>query len=111
MNGARTVVLNGVAMFAGFSADGKTRFVPTRDDHRLVAIDTATLTTRPLPLPAQACLNAHAFVMGKDGVVVCEGDHVTRPGSIVWINSAAFAIIGFVEVGMFSDVATWLPAL
>jgi hypothetical protein len=42
---------------------------------------------------------------------VCEGDHVMRPGSIVFVNVQAFAITGFVNVGMFSDGAAWLPAL
>jgi DNA-binding beta-propeller fold protein YncE len=113
MDGARTVVVNGVAMFASFSPDGKTLYVPHQGDDQLTAIDTATLQTHNLPLPSSACLNAHAFVLGPDGVngvIVCEGDHVKRPGSIVWINVAAFAITGAVDVGMFSDGAAWLPA-
>ncbi|HEX8953548.1 MAG TPA: YncE family protein, partial [Polyangia bacterium] len=118
MDGSKTVGVNGVAMFSSFSLDGRTIYVPHQGDDQLTAIDTQTLATRTLPLPSSACLNAHAFVLGPDGVhgvVVCEGDHVKRPGSIVFINAAAFAISGpgsgYVDVGMFSDGAAWLPAL
>ena len=114
MDGSKTVSVNGVAMFASFTPDGKTIYVPHQGDDQVTAIDTATLGTRTLPLPPQACLNAHAFVLGPDGVngiVVCEGDHVMRPGSVVFVNSAAFSITGFVNVGMFSDGAAWLPPM
>ncbi|HEX6835145.1 MAG TPA: YncE family protein [Polyangia bacterium] len=114
MDAGKTVNVNGVAMFASFSLDGKTIYVPHQGDDQMTAIDTQTLATRTLPLPAQACLNAHAFVLGPDGingVVVCEGDHVMRPGSVVFVNTAAFAVTGFVNVGMFSDGAAWLPAM
>jgi DNA-binding beta-propeller fold protein YncE len=115
MDGSKTVQLNGVAMFGAFTADGKTLFVPHQQAQDVVhAIDTETLATRLLPLPTSACLNAHAFVMAPDGatgLVVCEGDHVMRPGSIVFVNPAAFAVIGAVDVGMFSDGAAFLPPL
>ena len=80
----------------------------------LHAVDTTTLAMRALPLPTQACDNAHAFVLGPDGVngiVVCEGDHLMRPGSVVFINTAALSINGFVNAGMFSDGAAWLPPM
>jgi DNA-binding beta-propeller fold protein YncE len=114
MDGSKTVGVNGIAMFSSFSLDGKTIYVPHQGDDQMTSIDTSTLATRVLPLPSSACLNAHAFVLGPDGVngvVVCEGDHVMRQGSIVFVNVAAFAITGFVNVGMFSDGAAWLPAL
>src|SRR5262249_6625372 len=114
MDGSKTVNVNGVAMFSSFTPDGRTLFVPLRGYQQLIAIDTQTLKTRILPLPAEACQNEHAFVLGPDGingVLVCEGDQVKRPGSIVWINVEAFAITGFVNVGMFSDGAAWLPPL
>ena len=114
MDASKTVNVNGIAMFASFSQDGKTIFVPHQGDDQITAIDTQTLTTRTLPLPSTACLNAHAFVLGPDGVngiTVCEGDHVMRPGSVVFINTAAFSVTGFVDVGMFSDGAAWLPPM
>ena len=57
---------------------------------------------------------SHAFVMASDGlsgVVVCEGDHMMRPGQVATINVPAFSITGSVETGMFSDGAAWLPAI
>src|SRR5262249_18797203 len=67
MDGARTVFINGMAMFASFSLDGGTLYVPYQgsDPNALVAIDTQTLATRVLPLPSP-CLNAHAFVLTPD---------------------------------------------
>lgn len=115
MVGSKTVALNGVAMFGAFLPDGRTVYVPHQGSNdQLHAIDTQSLVARALPLPTSACLNAHAFVLGPDrvhGLVVCEGDHRTRPGSIVWINVLAFSVDGFVNVGMFSDGAAYLPAL
>jgi DNA-binding beta-propeller fold protein YncE len=114
MDGSKTVKVNGVAMFSSFTPDGRTLFVPHQGDDQMHAVDTQALTSRVLALPTSACLNAHAFVLGPDGVhgvLVCEGNHVTRPGSIVWINVVSLSIDGFVNVGMFSDGAAWLPAL
>lgn len=115
MDDAKAVSVNGVAMFSSFSLDGKTLYVPHQGSMPdvVTAIDTTTLQTRQLPLPTSACLNAHAFVLAPDGntgVVVCEGDHVKVSGSVVWINVPAFAVIGAVQTGMFSDGAAWLPA-
>jgi DNA-binding beta-propeller fold protein YncE len=114
MDGSKTVGVNGIAMFASFTPDGKKLYVPHQGDDQMHEIDTQTLAMRVLALPPSACLNAHAFVLGPDGingVTVCEGDHVMRPGSIVFVNVQAFAVTGFVNVGMFSDGAAWLPAL
>jgi DNA-binding beta-propeller fold protein YncE len=115
MDGSKVVNVDGVAMFGAFSADGKTIYVPHQQaSDELHAIDVATLQERPLLLPTSACLNAHAFALGPDGVngiVVCEGDHVKRSGSVVFVNTAAFAVTGFVNTGMFSDGAAWLPPM
>jgi DNA-binding beta-propeller fold protein YncE len=114
MDGARTVMLAGPAYFSGFSHDGATLYVPLRGNDQLIAVDAATLKTRVLPLPADGCLNAHAFVLAPDGthgITVCEGDHLMRPGSVVYIDLAAFLVLQSVQVGMYSDGATFLPAL
>lgn len=115
MNGSMTVPLNGVMMFGAFSPDGRTFYVPHQGNGDVLdVVDTQTRAVRALALPSSACLNAHAFVLSPDrvhGLVVCEGDHKTRPGSIVWINVIALSVDGFVNVGMFSDGAAYLPAL
>jgi DNA-binding beta-propeller fold protein YncE len=112
MDPNRVVFVGGVAMFGSFSEDGATFYVPHQGDDKLTAIDTPTLATRDLVLPPRACLNAHAFVLapgGATGVVVCEGDHVKRPGSAVTIVMEGFFVGGYVETAMFSDGAAWLP--
>ena len=115
MDGSKTVGTVGLAMFGSFSPDGSTYYVPHQGAmDALHAIDTTTLVRRDLPLPPSACVNAHAFVLGPDhinGVLVCEGDHVMIPGSVVFVNVQAFAITGSVQTLMFSDGAAWLPPL
>lgn len=112
MDPARVVPVGGIAMFGSFTSDGKTFYVPHQGDDKLTAIETATLAKRDLPLPASACLNAHAFQLEPNqatGIVVCEGDHKTRPGTIVSVSTTPFVVNGFVNVGLFSDGAAWLP--
>ena len=115
MDGSKVIGVQGLAMFGSFSPDNATYYVPHQQaNDALHAVDVATLTQRVLPLPPESCLNAHAFVLGPDGVngiVVCEGDHVMIPGSVVFVNTTAFAITGYVQVGMFSDGAAWLPPM
>ena len=115
MDGSKTVSTVGLAMFGNFAPDGKTFYVPHQGAmDSLHAVDTTTMARRELPLPPSACTNAHAFVLGPDGVngvVVCEGDHITTPGSIVYVNVQAFAITGFVQTLLYSDGAAWLPPM
>ncbi len=109
----KSVNVGGVAMFADFTSDGKTLYVPHQGDDVLTQIDTATLAVKHLPLPKDACLNAHAFRFAPGdttGVVVCEGDHLKRSGTIVFISLPAFVATAFVTVGIFPDGAVWLPA-
>jgi DNA-binding beta-propeller fold protein YncE len=114
MDASRTVNVNGVAMFGDFSQDGAFFYVPHQGDNKLTRIDTKTLATTDLSLPMQACLNPHAFRQTPDftvGVIVCEGDHVKVPGSMVYLTMASFSIAGYVTLDMFPDGAAWLPAL
>ena len=115
MDGNKVVSTVGLAMFGNFAHDGATYYVPHQGAmDALHAVDTTTMARRDLPLPPEACVNAHAFVLGPDGVngiVVCEGDHVKIPGSVVYVNVSAFAITGYVNTLMFSDGAAWLPPM
>jgi DNA-binding beta-propeller fold protein YncE len=114
MDPRRTVPVGGVAMFGAFSADGKTLFVPHQGDDQVSAISMADLSLRNLPLPPSLCLNTHMLVFTPDhssAVIVCEGDHATRPGSILAMDPAAFVITGGVDVGLFPDGAAYLPPL
>jgi DNA-binding beta-propeller fold protein YncE len=119
MDPTKTVALGqgAIAMFGTFSADGRYLYVPHQGDDKLTRVDTMgapPFMTMDLPMPMDACLNAHAFVLAPDGatgVLVCEGDHLMRPGQIVTIQVPPFAIVGSVNSGMFSDGAAWLPAL
>jgi DNA-binding beta-propeller fold protein YncE len=118
MDPARTVITGGVSMFSAFTSDGKTLYVPHQGDDKITVIDTATLATHVIPLPPQACLNVHLIKLAPaprsttaadNAIVICEGDHISRPGTAVMVSLAAQAVTGFVEVGLFPDGAVWLP--
>lgn len=119
MDPTRTVSLGqgAIAMFGAFSADGRYLFVPHQGDDKLTRVDTSAgppFQTMDLAVPSDACLNAHAFVLapdGQTGVLVCEGNHLDRPGQVATILVPPFSIVGSVVTGTFSDGAVWLPAL
>ena len=109
----RVVKVGGVAMFADFSTDGQWLYVPHQGDDHVSAIHTKTLELRELALPKEACLAAHALrvLSPQTAAVVCEGDHLSRKGTVVMLDLAAWTVRGFVEVGLFPDGMTRLPAL
>ena len=110
---ARVVKVGGVAMFADFSPDGQWLYVPHQGDDHVSAINTKTLELRDLALPKQACLAAHALrvLSPQTAAVVCEGDHISRKGTVVMLDLTSWSVRGFVEVGLFPDGLTRLPAL
>ena len=114
MDGNRTVFTGGVSMFGAFTHDGKNFYVPHQGDDKVTAVDTGSMMTRTLALPSAACLNVHALVLAPDeqsAQLVCEGDHVMRPGTIVTVNIPGYFVVGYVAVGMFPDGAAWLPPM
>lgn len=110
---ARVVKVGGVAMFADFSPDGQWLYVPHQGDDHVSAINTKTLELRDLALPKEACLAAHALrvLSPQTAAVVCEGDHISRKGTVVMLDLTSWSVRGFVEVGLFPDGLTRLPAL
>jgi DNA-binding beta-propeller fold protein YncE len=113
MDASKTVRVGGVAMFGAFGADAKTFYVPHQGDDRVTSIDTATLAVQTLALPPDACLNAHMLLFTPDlsaAILVCEGDHVSKPGTAVMISPQSLTVTGYVSVGMFPDGAAWLPS-
>jgi YVTN family beta-propeller protein len=111
MDPAKVVFLGGVAMFGSFTPDGRAILVPYQGADRLAAIEVATLIKTDVPMPAGSCLNAHAFRLapsGTDGVLVCEGNKLDKPGTVVGVTLQPLVATGFVSVGMFSDGAAWI---
>ncbi len=114
MDSSKIVTVGGIAMFGDFSPDGKLFFVPHQGDDQISVIDTATAkVVKTIPVPAASgCVNLHAFKTAPDGqsaVIVCEGDHLKKPGVAMMFSIPAQAITGAVTVGMFSDGAAWFP--
>lgn len=110
---SRVVNVGGVAMFSDFSPDGRWLYVPHQGDDHVTAIDVTTLAVRDLALPKEGCLAAHALrvLSPQTAAVVCEGDHITRKGTVVMLDLMAWTTRGFVEVGLFPDGLTPLPPL
>jgi len=114
MDPSRVVITGGISMFGAFSSDGATFYVPSQGNDRLTVVDTMTMTTSSIAFPDGACLNAHAFVMapsGQSAAVVCEGDKLTRQGTVVAMRVVPLVAVGYAEVGMFPDGAAWMPAI
>jgi DNA-binding beta-propeller fold protein YncE len=112
MDGSKTVFTGGVSMFGAFKSDGKTFYVPHQGDDKITRVDVPSGMTDTLALPSTVCKNVHALVLAPDeksAQVVCEGDHITLPGTVVTVNLDGFFIVGSVSVGMFPDGAAWLP--
>ncbi|MSP62662.1 MAG: YncE family protein [Myxococcales bacterium] len=114
MDDARKVFVNGVPMFSAFLSDGRTLIVPHQGDEKISIIDTVTSKeTAVISLPEPVCLKAHAILVMPDdqtAYLVCEGDHVERPGTLVALDLKARAVLGHVEVGLFPDGIALLPA-
>lgn len=113
MDPSRTVRVGGVPLFGDFLSDGKTLLLPHQGDDQVSVIDTArAMETMVIPLKPEACLNAHVLKVmpgDKTAYVVCEGDHLRRPGTVVAIDLEAHAVLGYVTVGMFPDGIAYLP--
>jgi len=110
---SRQLALTGVAMFGDWLPDGKTLVVPHQGDDKISLVDTTSSTEiATISLPDMACLRAHMVRVaagGAGGWLVCEGDHVARRGSLVTLDLQARTVVGWVEVGLFSDGVVALP--
>lgn len=114
MADARALRLPGVPMFGDFLPDGATLVVPQQGIERVSFIDTRTSQeVGAIDLPPATCLKAHMVRVSADGNfgwVSCEGDHVSRRGTLVTLDLQARAVIGFVEVGLYADGIVRVPA-
>ena len=117
MDDTRTISLGGLGQpfFARFTKDGKTLLVPHQGDDALSVVDPATSKIlQTVPFPTGSCLHVHAIQLTPDeqgAVAVCEGDHVTKPGTIVFLTMNPLTVTGFVQMGLYPDGAAWLPPI
>lgn len=106
------VETEGTPFFGSFRADGSRFFVVEQAPDRLLAIDPATAAIVEAVELGDACLNAHAAVLSPDERaiwVVCEGDRIRGPGTLLRLDAATLEQTGVVEVGVFPDDVVWLP--
>lgn len=112
MDPALNFTVGGIAMFGDFSHDRRFYYVPHQTDEQVTEIDTKLRTMRHLQLPKAQCSKAHALRVtpaGDEAFVVCEGNHVTEPGTLLRLNLARFALVDTLKLGLFPDGLTPLP--
>jgi DNA-binding beta-propeller fold protein YncE len=106
MDEGATIVLPGPAVFGGFTADGKTLYVPHQQPDGLAIIDATTASlTADVTLPAAACLAPHVVRLSDDEtrlLLVCEGNH-SDPGTLVVIDRATMTVERWVALGVYPD--------
>lgn len=113
MDPALSFTVGGVAMFGDFSRDRRYYYVPHQVDKQVTEIDTKLRTMRHLPLPKAKCTAAHALRVtpaGDEAFVVCEGNHVTEPGTLLRLDLTRFSLVDTLTLGLFPDGLAPLPA-
>lgn len=113
----RVVRLGGVAMFAAFSADGATLFVPQQRGpqvpERLSAIDVKSgAVVQDLDVDPGACTAPHVVTRLPDDsglVLICEGDHQKKAGTALYLQAAPLLVRGSAPLGLFADGVAYLP--
>jgi hypothetical protein len=77
------------------------------------AVGVAPAALLEISLDSLTCLNAHMMLIDAGGTraqLICEGDH-RGPGSVVWLDLAAGAVLGAVPAGVFPDGLVLVPPL
>ena len=110
--------LRGSAMFAAFvgTKDSYQAFVPEQGAaadtvrvYQSTPRGTAPMEIADVVLDRADCQKAHMLLAdGTRGYLVCEGDHVTKPGTLVAIDLQA-QTFDSVQVGLFPDGMVVLP--
>lgn len=120
---ARRADVCGRALFAAFGpgpggAGDYRVYVPEQGCNDAIRIyrpggpGVAPVLEGTIPLPADACLNAHMLTVSDDGAsaeLVCEGDHA-RPGSMVFLDLQNRVVTGTLPLGVFPDGMAFVPA-
>lgn len=107
----RTVLVSGVAMFGDLDAAGERLYVATQAPDRLVAIALRDASTRGLSLGTTGCLSPHATRVLSPSLlaVVCEGDHRTIAGRVVFVDLDRWQVTSSLPVGLYADALELIP--
>ncbi|HWV37923.1 MAG TPA: hypothetical protein VN033_05545 [Vulgatibacter sp.] len=109
----RRISTAGIPLFGSFLRDESRYFVVTQKPDALLAIDPATASiVAEVDLAPLGCLSAHAAVLSPDEEViwiVCEGDHLTLPGTLERLDRRTLEPTGHLEVGLFPDDVVYVP--
>ncbi len=109
----RALPLEGTPLFGDFTADGSRLYLPMQGPDRLVVVDPAAGSIlESVELGPLGCENPHAAVLSADESelwVVCEGDRLSRPGSLERFRTEGLTPTGHVELGLFPDDVVLVP--
>ncbi|MBL8953645.1 MAG: hypothetical protein JNK82_22915 [Myxococcaceae bacterium] len=106
MDASRVALVGGTPYVGDVGAGGLEVFVPHQGDDRISVIEAATgLVSRVLSLPRTQCTNVHQVRVLPNNrlAVVCEGNRVTAPGSVLIVDATSGAVQSATEVGIFPD--------
>ena len=100
-----TVVSQGAAFFAGWSADDSKLWIPTQSPDALMLVDATTGATSKQRMFDASCEKPHEAALSPDGAtlyVVCEGDH-KEPGAVLAVDPATLETRSVMRVGVYPD--------
>ena len=100
-----TVLAQGAAFFAGWSADDSKLWIPTQSPDALALVDAATGATTKQRVFDASCEKPHEATLAPDGgtlYVVCEGDH-KAPGVVLALDPATLETRMSMRVGVYPD--------
>lgn len=110
---ARRIDTEGIPLFGSFLEDGSRYFVVTQKPDRLLAVDPAAATIEEeIDLAELGCLNAHTAVLSPDEEslwLVCEGDHLVEPGTLLRLDRRTLSPTGYLTLGLFPDDVVLVP--
>ncbi|HEY0840575.1 MAG TPA: hypothetical protein VGD74_10355, partial [Vulgatibacter sp.] len=110
---SKRIDTEGIPLFGSFLSDGSRYFVVTQKPDRLLAIDpSSAVVEEELDLSPLGCENAHTAVVSPDEStlwIVCEGDRLVEPGTLLRLERATLAPTGHLTLGLFPDDVVYVP--
>jgi len=109
----RRIPTAGIPLFGSFLRDGSRYFVVTQKPDMLLAVDPTTASVEAeIDLSPLGCLNAHTAVLSPDEEaiwIVCEGDHLSLPGTLERLDRRTLEPTGHLVLGLFPDDVVLVP--
>ncbi len=106
IDSARTALVGGTPFIGDAAPGGAELFIPHQGDDRISVIEPSTGNIlRTLPLPRAQCTNVHQVLAlsAQRLAVVCEGNQLSTPGSLLIVDAVSGAVQSATPVGLYPD--------